>query len=117
VVNVALPTIRVDLTTSLPGQQWVVAAYMIALAVLLLPSGALGDRVGHRRVLLTGLAVFGGASLGCGTAPTIQVLVAARAVQGVGAALLLPGTLAVITDLYVDSAARARAVGIWSGAG
>ncbi|MFF0265576.1 MFS transporter [Kribbella sp. NPDC004536] len=117
VVNVALPTIRGDLTTTLAGQQWVVAAYMIALAVLLLPSGALGDRVGHRRVLITGLAVFGGASLACGTAPTIELLVAARAVQGIGAALLLPGTLAVITDLYVDSAARARAVGIWSGAG
>ncbi|GAA1147201.1 MFS transporter [Kribbella jejuensis] len=117
VVNVALPTIRVDLATSLAGQQWVVAAYMIALAVLLLPSGALGDRIGHRRVLLTGLGVFGAASLACGTAPSIELLVAARAVQGIGAALLLPGTLAVITDLYVDSAARARAVGIWSGAG
>jgi MFS transporter, DHA2 family, methylenomycin A resistance protein len=117
VVNVALPTIRGDLGTNLAGQQWVVAAYMITLAVLLLPTGALGDRIGHRRVLLTGLAVFGCASLACGTAPTIELLVAARAVQGIGAALLLPGTLAVITDLYVDSAARARAVGIWSGAG
>ncbi|MGZ0150332.1 MFS transporter [Kribbella sp. WER1] len=117
VVNVALPTIRVDLVTSLAGQQWVVAAYMIALAGLLLPCGALGDRVGHRRVVLSGLAVFGGASLACGLAPNIELLVAARAIQGIGAALLLPGTLAVITDLYVDSAARARAVGIWSGAG
>jgi DHA2 family methylenomycin A resistance protein-like MFS transporter len=117
VVNVALPTIRLDLATSLTGQQWVVAAYMIALAGLLLPFGALGDRVGHRRVLLTGLAAFALASLGCGVAPTIELLVAARALQGVGAALLLPGTLAVITNLYVDRAARARAVGIWSGAG
>ncbi|MFG1907580.1 MFS transporter [Kribbella sp. NPDC048928] len=117
VVNVALPTIRLDLATSLTGQQWVVAAYMIALAVLLLPFGALGDRIGHRRVLLTGLTVFGLASLACGVAPTIELLVAARALQGVGAALLLPGTLAVITNLYVDRAARARAVGIWSGAG
>lgn len=117
VVNVALPTIRIDLATSLTGQQWVVAAYMIALAGLLLSFGALGDRIGHRRVLLTGLAVFGLASLACGVAPTIELLVAARALQGVGAALLLPGTLAVITNLYVDRAARARAVGIWSGAG
>ncbi|GAA1549577.1 MFS transporter [Kribbella hippodromi] len=117
VVNVALPTIRVDLATSLAGQQWVVAAYMIALAGLLLLFGALGDRIGHRRVVLAGLAVFGGASLGCGVAPNIELLVAARVVQGVGAALLLPGTLAVITDLYADKAARARAVGIWSGAG
>jgi DHA2 family methylenomycin A resistance protein-like MFS transporter len=117
VVNVALPAIRIGLDTSLAGQQWVVTAYMITLAGLLLVFGALGDRIGHRRVLLTGLAVFGGASLACGAAPTIEVLVAARAVQGVGAALLLPGTLAVITDLYADRAARARAVGIWSGAG
>ncbi|MFF0339629.1 MFS transporter [Kribbella sp. NPDC004875] len=117
VVNVALPTIRVDLATSLSGQQWVVAAYIITLAGLLLVCGALGDRIGHRRVVLAGLAVFGGASLACGIAPTVGLLIAARAVQGIGAALLLPGTLAVITDLYADSAARARAVGIWSGAG
>ncbi|TCC20948.1 MFS transporter [Kribbella speibonae] len=117
VVNVALPAVRADLGTSLSGQQWVVAAYMIALAGLLLVFGMLGDRIGHRRVVLAGLGVFGVASLACGVAPTIELLVAARAVQGVGAALLLPGTLAVISDLYVDSAARARAVGIWSGAG
>lgn len=117
VVNVALPTIRTGLDTTLAGQQWVVAAYMITLAGLLLICGALGDRIGHRRVVLAGLTVFGLASLACGTAPTIDLLVAARAGQGVGAALLLPGTLAVITDLYVDSAARARAVGIWAGAG
>jgi DHA2 family methylenomycin A resistance protein-like MFS transporter len=117
VVNVALPTIRVDLDTSLAGQQWVVDAYMITLAALLLICGALGDRIGHRRVVLTGLTVFGLSSLACGAAPTIELLVAARAVQGIGAALLLPGTLAVITDLYDDNAARARAVGIWSGAG
>ena len=117
VVNVALPTIRVDLDTTLAGQQWVVDAYMITLAALLLVCGALGDRIGHRRVVLTGLTVFGLASLACGAAPTIELLVAARAVQGIGAALLLPGTLAVITDLYDDNAARARAVGIWSGAG
>jgi len=117
VVNVALPAVRLDLHTSLAGQQWVVSAYMVALAGLLLLCGAAGDRIGHRKVLLAGLSVFGLASLGCGVAPTIETLVAARAVQGVGAALLLPGTLAVITDLYADRAARARAVGIWAGAG
>lgn len=117
VVNVALPSIRTGLDTTLAGQQWVVAGYMIALAGLLLVCGWLGDRIGHRRVVLTGLAVFGLASLGCGAATNIELLVAARAVQGVGAALLLPGTLAVITDLYVDRPARARAVGIWAGAG
>ncbi|WP_329482660.1 MFS transporter [Kribbella sp. NBC_01484] len=117
VVNVALPSIRTGLDTSLTGQQWVVAGYMITLAALLLVFGALGDRIGHRRVVLAGLAVFGLASLGCGAAPNIELLVTARAVQGVGAALLLPGTLAVITDLYADSGSRARAVGIWAGAG
>jgi MFS transporter, DHA2 family, methylenomycin A resistance protein len=90
---------------------------MIALAGLLLVCGALGDRIGHRRTVLAGLTVFGCASLVCGIAPNIELLIAARALQGVGAALLLPGTLAVITDQYVDSAARARAVGIWAGAG
>ncbi|WP_328524395.1 MFS transporter [Kribbella sp. NBC_00359] len=117
VVNVALPSIRTGLDTSLTGQQWVVAGYMITLAALLLVFGALGDRIGHRRVVLAGLAVFGLASLACGAAPNIELLVTARAVQGIGAALLLPGTLAVITDLYADSGARARAVGIWAGAG
>jgi DHA2 family methylenomycin A resistance protein-like MFS transporter len=117
VVNVALPSIRTGLDTTLAGQQWVVDGYMVMLAALLLVCGALGDRIGHRRVVLAGLAVFGLASLGCGIAPTIELLVVARAVQGIGAALLLPGTLAVITDLYDDSAARARAVGIWAGAG
>ncbi|RZU20096.1 DHA2 family methylenomycin A resistance protein-like MFS transporter [Kribbella rubisoli] len=117
VVNVALPTIRTGLDTSASGQQWVVSGYMIALAGLLLVCGALGDRIGHRRTVLAGLTVFGCASLVCGIAPNIELLIAARALQGVGAALLLPGTLAVITDQYVDSAARARAVGIWAGAG
>lgn len=117
VVNVALPDIRIDLGTTLAGQQWVVDGYMITLAALLLICGTVGDRIGHRRVVLAGLTVFGLASLGCGVAPNIELLVAARAVQGIGAALLLPGTLAVITDLYVDRAARARAVGIWAGAG
>jgi DHA2 family methylenomycin A resistance protein-like MFS transporter len=117
VVNVALPTIRTGLDTSASGQQWVVSGYMIALAGLLLVCGALGDRTGHRRTVLAGLTVFGCASLVCGIAPNIELLIAARALQGIGAALLLPSTLAVITDQYVDSAARARAVGIWAGAG
>ncbi|MEV6272734.1 MFS transporter [Kribbella sp. NPDC051936] len=117
VVNVALPTIRTDLQTGAAGQQWVVSGYMIVLAALLLVCGAWGDRIGHRRTVLAGLAVFGGASLACGTVPNIELLVAARALQGVGAALLLPSTLAVISDQYVDRAAKARAVGIWAGAG
>jgi DHA2 family methylenomycin A resistance protein-like MFS transporter len=117
VVNVALPTIRTGLDTGASGQQWVVSGYMIALAGLLLVCGALGDRIGHRWIVLSGLTGFGCASLMCGIAPNIELLIAARVLQGVGAALLLPGTLAVITDQYVDKAERARAVGIWAGAG
>jgi DHA2 family methylenomycin A resistance protein-like MFS transporter len=117
VVNVALPAIRTGLDTSAAGQQWVVSGYMIVLAALLIVGGVLGDRIGRRRIVLAGLTVFGLASLGCGVAPNIALLIVARALQGVGAALLLPGTLAVITDQYVDKAARARAVGIWAGAG
>jgi DHA2 family methylenomycin A resistance protein-like MFS transporter len=117
VVNVALPALRLDLNTGLAGQQWVIDSYMLALAGLLLLCGMLGDRIGHRRVVLTGLSAFGLASLACGAAPSIGLLVAARAVQGVGAALLLPGTLALITSLYSDAAARARAMGLWAGAG
>lgn len=115
VVNVALPDIRAGLGTSLSGQQWVVVAYAVVLAGLLLVGGALGDRFGHRRVVLTGLLLFGVASLACGAAPSPAALIAGRAVQGLGAALLLPGTLAVITRAFPDRAAQARAVGIWAG--
>ena len=115
VVNVALPDVRADLGTSLAGQQWVVDAYAVVLAGLLLVGGALGDRLGHRRVVLTGLVLFGAASLGCGVAPTVAVLVAARALQGLGAALLLPATLAVVTRAFPERAEQARAVGIWAG--
>ncbi|MEU4392006.1 MFS transporter [Kribbella sp. NPDC023855] len=117
VVNVALPSLRVDLHTSLAGQQLVVDSYMVTLACLLLLCGVAGDRIGHRKVVLAGLTVFGLASLGCGLAPSIHALVLARAIQGIGAALLLPGTLALITSLYSDAAARTRAMGLWAGAG
>ncbi|HEY2206812.1 MAG TPA: MFS transporter [Pseudonocardia sp.] len=116
VVNVALPSIGAGLATGGDGLQWVVDGYAVAIAGLLLAGGAVGDRWGHRRVVLTGLAVFGAASAACGLAPTAGVLVAARAAQGVGAALLLPGSLAVIADAYPERAAQARALGIWAGA-
>jgi DHA2 family methylenomycin A resistance protein-like MFS transporter len=117
IVNVALPSIGKGLRTSVPDLQWVVDGYSLALAALMLPSGAVGDRYGHKRVVLTGLTVFGLGSLVCGLAPNVAVLIAARAVQGVGAALLLPGSLAIISRAYQDSAARARAIGVWSGVG
>ncbi|MCD2193341.1 MFS transporter [Actinomycetospora endophytica] len=115
VVNVALPDIRAGLDTSLSGQQWVVDAYAVVLAGLLLAGGALGDRVGHRRVVIAGLLLFGAASLAGGAAPSAAVLVGARSVQGLGAALLLPGTLAVVTRAFPGRAEQARAVGIWAG--
>jgi len=115
VVNVALPSIGRGLGTGVSGLQGVVDAYAVALAALLLTGGALGDRFGHRRIVMIGLAGFAVASVGCGLAPTAGVLVAARAAQGVAAALLLPGTLAVITRTFPDRSAQARAVGIWAG--
>ncbi|WP_206793493.1 MFS transporter [Amycolatopsis sp. MtRt-6] len=115
VVNVALPAIGTGLHAGLAAQQWVVDGYSVTLAAFLLTGGALGDVFGHRRVVLAGFALFGAASVGCGLATTASLLVAARAGQGLGAALLLPGTLAVITNAYPGHAERARALGVWAG--
>jgi DHA2 family methylenomycin A resistance protein-like MFS transporter len=117
IVNVALPQIGAGLRTGVSGLQWVVDGYTLALASLMLAGGTAGDLHGHKRIVLAGLAVFGAGSLGCGLAPAAAVLVAARAVQGVGAALLLPGTLAIITRAYPDGPGQARAIGIWAGIG
>ncbi len=114
VVNVALPSITAGLGAGAGGAQWVVDSYAVVIAALLLAGGAAGDRFGHRRTVLAGLGVFGAASAACALAPTVDVLVAARAAQGVGAALLLPGSLAVITEAYPDPAGRARALGTWA---
>ncbi|MFE3865489.1 MFS transporter [Streptomyces goshikiensis] len=114
VVNVALPTIGADLGTSVSGLQWVVDGYAVPFASLLLAGGTLGDRYGHRRLVLWGLAIFAVGSTACGFAPTAGVLIAARAVQGVGAAALLPATLAVITHAYPEKKERAKAIGIWA---
>ncbi|MEQ3550407.1 MFS transporter [Pseudonocardia nematodicida] len=115
VVNVALPSIGTGLGAGAAAVQWVVDAYAVSIAGLLLAGGTLGDRAGHRRVVLAGLAVFGAASAACGLAPSAGVLIGARAAQGLGAALLLPGTLAVITDAFPEGPPRARALGIWAG--
>ena len=90
VLNVAVPALRSDLGSTMPGAQWVLNAYTLVLAGLLLTAGALGDRLGHRRLLLAGLVVFTASSAACGAADSTAVLVAARAVQGLGAAGLLP---------------------------
>jgi DHA2 family methylenomycin A resistance protein-like MFS transporter len=115
VVNVALPSIDAGLAAGTGELQWVVDGYAVAIAGLLLAAGAIGDLAGHRRVVLTGLALFGVASAVCGFAPSAGLLIAARVGQGLGAALLLPGSLAVIADAYPSPAAQARAFGIWAG--
>ncbi|MDF1602084.1 MFS transporter [Nocardioides sp. YIM 152315] len=117
VVNVALPSIGHDLGAGVAGLQWVVDGYAVALAALLLAAGTAGDVVGHRRIVLVGLATFGLASLGCGLAPSTAVLVGGRVAQGIGAALLLPGTLALLGDAIPGKAEQARAVGIWAAVG
>src|SRR5436190_20829053 len=117
IVNVALPHIGADLGTGVAGLQWVVDGYALALASLMLAAGTLGDLHGHKRIVLGGLALFGVASAGCGLAPDIGTLVAFRVFQGVGAAVMLPGTLAVITNAFPGEGERARAIGIWAGIG
>jgi DHA2 family methylenomycin A resistance protein-like MFS transporter len=117
IVNVALPRIGSALHAGASGLQWVVDGYAIALAALMLGGGTIGDLHGHKRIVLSGFGLFGLASLGCGFAGTAGVLIAFRVLQGVGAALMLPGTLAVITSSYPDGPARARAIGIWAGIG
>jgi EmrB/QacA subfamily drug resistance transporter len=114
VVNVALPTIGQELGAGLTGQQWVLDGYLLTLSALLLSGGAAGDRYGRRRIFLAGLAIFTAASLACGLAPTIGWLIGARLLQGVGAAALVPGSLALI-DAGIIPQDRGRAVGIWAG--
>lgn len=101
----------------MPRLQWVVDGYALALAALLLTAGTLGDLRGHKRVALGGLVLFGLASLACGAAPGLGSLIAARAVQGAGAALVLPATLAIVTRTFPEHGQQARAIGIWAGVG
>ncbi|NEC30314.1 MFS transporter, partial [Streptomyces sp. SID8111] len=116
VVNVALPRIGRDLDADLAALQWTVNAYMVTLAGLILLGGALGDRFGRRRVFVVGVVWFATASLLCGLAPDAGTLIAARALQGVGGALLTPGSLALIQASFHPED-RGRAVGLWSGFG
>ncbi|MFI6034235.1 MFS transporter [Streptomyces sp. NPDC051315] len=116
VVNVALPRIGRDLGAGLAALQWTVNAYMLTLAALILLGGSLGDRYGRRKVFVVGVVWFAASSLLCGLAPNEGVLVAARALQGIGGALLTPGSLALIqASFHPDD--RGRAVGLWSGFG
>jgi MFS transporter, DHA2 family, methylenomycin A resistance protein len=114
VVNVAVPAITAGLRASTVGVQWVVDGYTVALASLLLAGGTLGDRLGHRGTVLAGLVIFGAASAGCALATVPGALIAARAGQGAGAALLLPGSLAAIADAFPGRAEQAKALGVWA---
>jgi EmrB/QacA subfamily drug resistance transporter len=115
-VNVALPHIGKDLNASLASLQWAVNAYLLTLAGLILLGGALGDRYGRRRVFVTGVVWFALSSAACGLAPDVRVLIAARALQGVGGALLTPGSLALLQAVFRPED-RAAVVGLWSGLG
>lgn len=114
VVNVALPVLQKELGASVAGAQWIVESYAQMLAALILVGGSLGDRLGRRRVFTWGVTLFGVASIWCGLAPGLTNLIAARAVQGIGAALLVPGSLALISANFAKER-RGRAIGTWSG--
>jgi EmrB/QacA subfamily drug resistance transporter len=113
IVNLALPSIRRDLGSSLSGLQWVIDAYTLVLASLLLLGGSTGDRFGRRRTFQTGLALFGAGSLLCSLAPTTGWLIAFRALQAVGGSMLNPVAMSIITNVFTDRAERAKAIGVW----
>src|SRR5829696_6706412 len=113
VVNVALPTIADELGGGLAGQQWVANAYLLTLSALILVSGSLSDLYGERRVFTIGVAGFGLTSLLCALAPSVELLVVARALQGVSGALLTPASLAIIVAVFPDSE-RGAAIGSWT---
>ncbi len=114
VVAVALPAIQGSLNTSLHGAQWIANAYMLTLGALILVGGAAGDRYGRRRMFNLGIVVFVGASVACGLAPNVGTLIAARALQGVGGALMVPESLAIISVVFPEKE-RGRAIGTWAG--
>ena len=116
VVNVALPSIGRDFGVGLADLQWTVTGYTLTLSAFLLLGGALGDRYGRRRIFVIGLVWFAVASLACGAAPSAPLLIVARAIQGIGGALLTPGSLAIIEASFRPDD-RGRAIGAWSGLG
>src|SRR5712691_1976756 len=114
VVNVALPTLSLKLHASISDLQRIVDGYVLAFASLLLTGGILGDRYGRKRMFLTGLALFTASSMACGLAQSSSTLIVFRAIQGVGAALLMPGTLSILTVTFPPHE-RAKAIGLWAG--
>jgi EmrB/QacA subfamily drug resistance transporter len=116
VVNIALPAIDRDLHAGAEGLAWLVSAYLLTLSALILMGGALGDHYGRRRMFLVGVSLFLVASLACAAGPALSVILTARAVQGIGAALLMPNSLALLGAGF-DGAAKGRAIGTWAGVG
>ncbi len=114
IVNTALNSVGASLGGGVTELQWVVSAYTIAFAALILTAGALGDRIGAKKVFMAGFAIFIAASLACALAPTAMILISARAAQGVGAAILVPNSLALLNHAYPNEKERSRAVGIWA---
>lgn len=114
IVNTGLNSIGNSIGGGIAALQWVVNAYTIAFAALILTAGALGDRVGAKKVFMMGFALFTGASLACALAPSVGTLIAARALQGLGAAILVPNSLALLNRSYREEAERRKAVGIWA---
>ncbi|SEM94646.1 MFS transporter [Nonomuraea pusilla] len=115
IVNIALPSIQRDLHASVSGLQWVIDAYTLVLAGLLMLSGSTGDRIGRRRTFQTGLVLFTLGSLLCSLAPSLGWLVAARALQAVGGSMLNPVAMSIITNTFTEPRERARAIGVWGG--
>src|SRR3974390_181145 len=111
-INVALPALQQDLGASITDVQWVIEAYALFLGALILVGGSAGDQFGRKRIFLSGVLVFTGASIMCGLSASARALIAARAFQGVGAAFLVPASLAIITSTF-DDATRGQAIGIW----
>src|SRR5437588_5128459 len=114
VVNVALPAVQANFHATVVDVQWVVESYGLFLGALILVGGSLGDLFGRRLIFVVGVSIFAVASAFCGAAPNIQLLIAARSIQGVGAALLVPGSLAIISASF-DEESRGQAIGTWSG--
>jgi EmrB/QacA subfamily drug resistance transporter len=113
-LSVALPKIQVSLSANMSELQWILNAYTLAVVCLVLPSGKLGDMYGRKRLFLAGLVIFTTASVICGLAPNLDILIVGRMVQGIGAASVVPGSLSILADTFPDPKEKAKAIGIWS---
>ena len=114
IVNIALPSLAVDLGASTRQLQWIVDAYLLVFTGLLLAAGGLGDKFGRKRMLMAGLVVFGATSAYAGSVDSSGALITGRALMGIGAAMIFPATLAILTNVFADPAERAKAIGVWS---